>query len=460
MLQHTPPRTRERSRTKAPTSRAEIALTPLTALAMPARKLRHRKGDRIRSHADRIEEHRFDPPILALRSGEIIFGEDTAEAYRLLERSDVPVIYVDDRPPEQVAALRLWLERHHAEGDWDLDAVKAEFELICELDPEWLDATHWDMADIDLALQLGAMATGDDGDDEALTEADQPVVTREGDVWVWPTGHRLICGNARDHSTVTKLMDGATAHLLAADPPFGTSVATISRSHKEWKEGSGMSEPQSITFFEEFLQASLAATRDGALVYLFIDWKGLFPLLTAVRSVGLEQKTLCTWDKQSAGMGGLYRNQSEHIVVAKHGKAKSIDNVRLGAKRKGRSTIWSVPGYAGFRPDRKQALQDHACTKPQALLMDILLDASNPGHICLDPFVGSGSMILAAQRTKRICYGCEIEERFCDIAVRRMFELAGSHPTHAELGLPYNEVAAQRGVSLSTSGDVADNEPA
>ncbi len=125
--------------------RAEIAVTPLTALAMPARKLRHRKADRIRSHADRIEEHRFDPPILALRSGEIIFGEDTAEAYRLLERSEVPVIYVDDLPPEQVAALRLWLEHHHVEGDWDLDAVKAEFELICELDPQWLDATHWDM---------------------------------------------------------------------------------------------------------------------------------------------------------------------------------------------------------------------------------------------------------------------------------------------------------------------------
>ncbi len=460
MLRSTPPRTRERSRTKTPTSRAEIVLTLLTALAMPARKLRRRKADRIRSHADRIEEHRFDLPILALRSGEIIFGEDTAEAYRLLERSEVPVIYVDDRPPEQVAALRLWLERHHAEGDWDMDAVKAEFELICEIDPQWLDATHWDMADIDLALQLGAMATGDDGDDCALAELDHPVVTLEGDVWIWPAGHRLICGNARDAATIARLMDGATAHLLAADPPFGTSVAAISRSHQEWKEGSGMNEAQSITFFEEFLQAGLTATRDGALVYLFIDWKGLFPLLTAIRSVGLQQKTLCTWDKQSAGMGGLYRNQAEHIVVAKHGKAKSIDNVRLGAKRNGRSTIWSVPGYAGFRPDRKQALQDHACTKPQALLMDILLDASNPGHICLDPFVGSGSMILAAQRTKRICYGCEIEERFCDITVRRMFNLTGVHPIHTELGVPFDQVAAQRGITLASSnGASADDQP-
>ncbi len=460
MLQSPPPRTRERSRPQMSPLRAEIAVTPLTALAMPARKLRHRKADRIRSHADRIEEHRFDPPILALRSGEIIFGEDTAEAYRLLERSEVPVIYVDDRPPEQVAALRLWLEHHHAEGDWDLDAVKAEFELICELDPQWLDATHWDMADIDLALQLGTTATGDDGDDKALAEPDHPIVTREGDVWVWPAGHRLICGNARDTATIARLMKGATAHLLAADPPFGTSVAAISRSHQEWKEGSGMSEPESITFFEEFLQAGLTATRDGARVYLFIDWKGLFPLLTAIRSVGLQQKTLCTWDKQSAGMGGLYRNQAEHIVVAKHGKARSIDNVRLGAKRKGRSTIWSVPGYAGFRPDRKQALQDHACTKPQALLMDILLDASNPGHICLDPFVGSGSMILAAQRTKRICYGCEIEERFCDIAVRRMFELTGLFPVHAELGVPFDQVATQRGVTLTSSnGASADDQP-
>jgi hypothetical protein len=109
-----------------------------------------------------------------------------------------------------------------------------------------------------------------------------------------------------------------------------------------------------------------------------------------------------------------------------------------------------VPGYAQFRPDREEALKNHSCTKPQALLMDILLDASNISDVCYDPFCGSGSMILAGERTKRLVYGMEIDPEYVDTAVRRMFDLTGEYPTHSESGLTFDRLADQRGVSWPT----------
>jgi DNA modification methylase len=428
-------------------SNIQIVLTPLTALRLSNRKLRRTDEKRIQSHADCMLAHKSPLPILALRNGEIVDGEDTAEAYRLLGQTDAPAIFVDDRPPAEVSALRLWLDRHRIDGERDIAGVKLELETICAFDPDWLVHTHYTMPEIDFALYGEIESTPAPNAD--LAKNNLPPINVMGDLWAWSSGHRMMCGNAREPETIVRLMADKMADLLATDPPYGTTVAAISGSHAEWKEGSGMSDEDATTFHSDYLRACLPNLRQGALVYGFMDWKGLYSLLTAVRAAGLTQKTLCTWDKQAVGhRGGLYANQSEHIVVAQHGKpAKGA--TRRG--RRGRTTIWSAPGYASFRPDRTQALKDHACTKPQSILMDLLLDASDIDQICLDPFGGSGSMMLAAQRTRRRCYSVDIEERFCDIAIRRMHELTGEYPTHVELGLSFAEVAALRGIAIDQS---------
>jgi DNA modification methylase len=429
-------------------SRMHAEPVALVDLQRPNRKLRRKRADRIKSEAECLLTHRVPTAIIALKNGEIIHGAETAEAYRQAGQTHIPVFYVDDRPPAEIAALRLYLDRVYSEGELDPAAVQAELETICKFDPTWLAATHFTMPEIDFALHGGLIENAVENDEANDASSQLVAVTRTDDLWAWPTGHRMLCGNARHPQTLARLMANAKADLLATDPPYGTTVADISGSHAEWKEGSGMSDDEATAFAADYLRACLPETREGALVFLFIDWKGLYPLLTAVRSAGLVQKTLCTWDKGAMGHGGLYRNQSEHIIVAQHGKApKGL----VRPKRKGRSTIWSAPGYSTFRPDRTQALKDHACTKPQSILMDLLLDASLPGEICLDPFGGSGSMTIAAQRTKRRCYSIEIEERFCDIAVRRMHELTGEYPVHAEFGLPFDEVAAERGIAIENS---------
>lgn len=453
-------RTRVRTRTPAlkasgstnvpqPFDLTHVKIEPilLSKLRLPNRKLRRRHAARIRSHADCMLAHKVPALVLALRSGEVVYGDDNLEAYRLMGQSIVPVIYVDDRPPAQLAALRVWLDRYHSEGEVDPGALKLELETICEFDPDWLASTHMTMPEIDFAL-YGSPDEDAAGSDRSDPGDKRPAITVANDLWAWSGGHRLICGNSREAQTFARLMDGETADLFATDPPFGTTVAAISQSHPEWKDGSGMSDEEATGFASEYLASAMAVIKVGALFFLFIDWKGLYPLLTAVRGAGLTQKTLCTWDKGQPGQGGLYRNQSEHIIVAQHGKPpKGVQR----PKRKGLTTIWSAPGYASFRPDRAQALKDHACTKPQSILMDMILDGSLPGEIVLDPFGGSGSMTIAAQRTRRRCYSVEIEERFCDIAIRRMHEVTGEYPVHLELGLTFEEVAKLRGIAIEES---------
>lgn len=438
-----------------------VEQVPIARLRRGDRQLRRRNKKLIQAHAANMTTHGHSPPLLALRSGELIQGHDHLEAYYLLKRTDVPVTFVDDRPPHQVAAMKLWLERFDAEGDWDWKAVSAEFEAICEIDAQWLTHTLWETAEIDLALLRGEVGAEPPDDEDEAPLSVGPACAQTGDLLQWDAGHRLAVGNSRDPAVIARLMDGRRAQIAALDPPYGTAVSRISRKHREFLEGSGMNDDESVAFFEAYLAAIRSAMADGALSYTFIDAIGLLSMLLAIRSAGLKQLALCTWDKVSPGLGSLYRNQTEHIVVAKHGDAPHQNNIQLGAFGRSRSNLWRVPGYAGFRPDRAEALENHSCTKPQALLYEILLDASSPGDICLDVFCGSGSSLLAAHRLKRIGYGVEIDGQYVDVAVRRMHGLTGEYPVHLESGLRYDALLAQRNPQgLETLAVTADAEGA
>lgn len=391
-----------------------------------------------------MRRHRLPIPLLAFRDGRLLQGEHTLEAYRKLGQAEVPVLFVDDRGEAEVAAAKLWLNRRYNAGVIDGEAVRDELNTIFSIDPDWLGATFMSMPEIEFArIDTASLATDPDQSDDL--RPDIPTVTQSDDIH-HSLGHRWMCGSSRDALHIAQLMAGETAHLVAGDPPYGIAVSAISRSHTAWKEGSGLSEEQMIAFHGEYLAGVLQQLRNGGLVYLFIDAKGMLALLQAVKAAGLELKTICTWDKEKSGPGGLYMNQTEHIIVARFGKAlKGQGRLRRGK----RSTLWSAPGYATFRPDRKQALKDHACTKPGSILMDLLLDSTEPGELVLDPFGGSGSLTVAAHQVQRRCFSMEIEPRFVDVAVRRFHELTGEYPIHEETGLAFDELARHRGIDIN-----------
>jgi len=382
-------------------------------------------------------------------------GRGVRDAPALASKAVVAAADADDRPQVQrsdaeLEAIGLWLERFHADGEWDKEALQAAFQGILAEEPDLLRHSYWDIGDIDLILHGGA--TKDLAATGSTDEADEtPSVTREGDLFVWSRGHRALCGNSRLAESYERLMAGATAQLMAVDPPFGTAVAAISRRHGEWREGSGMTQAETLTFFEQFLAAARPHLADGALVYSFIDQKGMYPLLGAMRAAGLAQKNICTWFK-GGGVGGFLMNVAEYLVIAKHGRARHVYHQVDGFN----TTVWSVPGYGQGRPDRQEALAAHACTKPQGILMPILLQASDLGDICLDAFLGSGSGMCAAERVRRRCYGIEIEPRFIDTAVRRMQALTGEYPVHEDSGLRFDELAVQRGVALRAAASAGD----
>jgi DNA modification methylase len=430
-------------------STCKLEVVEITSLRLPNRQLRSRDQDRIESIADRIREHRAPVPPYAFQDGEIAWGADILEAYRLMGVAKAPVLRLDDRPPGERSAVRVFLDTMFAEGAADPAALKIEIETVLELAPAWIETTHLTSVEVDYALHAN-LGSADVIADPQPVASKGPHATKTGDLLTWTGGHRMVCGDAREPAVIERLMAGATADVLGSDIPYGTPVANISGHHQEWKAGSGMSDADAEIFHQAFLAACLPHLKPGAPAYMFMDWKGLLALLLAAKAAGLTQKSLCTWDKQAPGQGGLYRNQSEHIYVGQHGARPK--GVPAPKRRRGRTTIWKCPGYASFRPDRKQARADHACTKPLAILMDLLQDATQIGDVCLDPFGGSGSIMMAAQRVKRRCYSVEIDEGFCDIAVRRMFELTGEYPVEETTGLSFEALAEQRGVPLPGKG--------
>ena len=150
-------------------------------------------------------------------------------------------------------------------------------------------------------------------------------------------------------------------------------------------------------------------------------------------------------------MGSLYRSRHELIAVFKSGTAAHINNVELGRHGRHRTNVWEYPGFSGFGAERAEALAMHPTVKPVALMADAILDCSRRGGIVLDGFAGSGTTLLAAERTGRRGYGIEIDPRYVDVAIRRLAAHAGLEAVHAESGRTFAEIEAARSAEAETN---------
>ena len=176
------------------------------------------------------------------------------------------------------------------------------------------------------------------------------------------------------------------------------------------------------------------------------------PLMTSYT----ELKNICVWSKNNAGMGSLYRSAHEFIFVYKHGRAKHINNVELGRFGRSRTNIWEYAGMSSFGRDRDTTLAGHPTPKPLALVSDAILDCSKRGGIVLDAFTGSGTTLLAAEKTGRRGYGIELDPHFVDLVIKRFGEVYGLAAIHSQSGLSFDQVKAQR--TERTKNDQAQAE--
>lgn len=413
------------------------------ALKTPNRKTRKHSPQQLRDIMQSISTLGFCAPLLVDTGNMVLDGEARLEAAHQLGLLEVPCILVAHLSEAERRSLRLALNRLGEKAEWDLDALKLELEELIVLDAplqiigfgsDEIDQIMLDEADP--ALETGPLEP----------EAKAEPIAKLGDVWLLGE-HRLICGDATDPTTYRALFaeTDRMAQILLSDEPYNVRVRghVSGGDHREFAMASGeMSDSEFFAFNKNWIAAALPHLCDGGLLGTFIDWRGLSTVHEAALSQELEQLNLIVWAKTNAGMGSHYRSQHELLPLYKKGKATHINNIKLGKNGRYRSNLWTYPGASSLGSDARRSLKDHPTVKPTAMLEDALLDITNRGDIVIDPFLGSGSTLMAAQRTGRICYGIELDPLYVDVIIRRYQALTGDFAVHEETGRRFGALAA------------------
>jgi DNA modification methylase len=282
---------------------------------------------------------------------------------------------------------------------------------------------------------------------DAIPENSSAVVSRLGDLWILGK-HQVLCGNALSPADHERLMDGHKANMVFTDPPYNVRISGHASgkgkiSHREFVMASGeMTEQEFRQFLTRALGRVAASSRIPAVIYVCIDWRHMGEVLAAGSAAHLDLLNVCVWTKDNAGMGSLYRSQHELVFVFRNGKASHRNNIQLGRFGRSRSNVWNYPGANTFARQTSEGnlLALHPTVKPVALVADAIMDCSSRGERVLDPFLGSGTTVIAAERTGRICHGMELDPIYVDTAVRRWQEFTGKTALHAANGKSFAEM--------------------
>lgn len=405
-----------------------------------------------------ITEFGFVMPVLIDEGGVVIAGEARLAAAKRLGLPEVPVIIAHQWSKAQVRAYRLADNKLAELATWDVDTLSIELAAIMEMDETSVEILGWETAEVDLILEHESEPqTLQDEADEQIDPPANPV-TRPGDLWLLGK-HRLLCASSLETASWEELLAGEVGAMAFTDPPYNVPVSGHvcglgKVSHAEFAMASGeMTSPEFIAFLSAFLSMMLPYLKDGAVLDLCMDWRHLAELQEALDANDLKLLNLCVWNKTNGGMGSLYRSKHELVLVAKKGKAPHTNNVELGKHGRYRTNVWDYAGVNTFSRNRMEDLADHPTVKPVALVADAIRDVSLPGEVVLDAFMGSGTTILAAERTKRRAYGVEIDPGYVDVAIRRWEKLSGQQAVLAGAGQSFAEVAAERAETNVEAGD-------
>lgn len=374
-----------------------------------------------------IREFGFINPVLLDENLEIIAGHGRVAAARDMGMHDVPAIILLHLTDAQKHAYRIADNKLTELGKWSIELLNLEFTELSKLDLNFdLGITGFETSEIDLILD-GA-GTSDPKNDiiPPLNDADRRC--KRGDIWRLGR-HTIVCGDALKSDSYAAIMGGVKAQMVLTDAPYNVKVKNIGSmgkiKHDEFAMASGeMTSDEFTEFLGTFMRHAKTYSADGALHYFFMDWKHVREISTAATSVYDEFKNICVWNKTNGGMGSLYRSKHELCFIYKSGHAPHINNIELGAHGRYRTNVWDYAGANAFG-GAKDDLKLHPTVKPVAMLRDAILDVTRRGDIVLDCFLGSGSTLIACELTGRVCRGIEIEEKYCDITIKRFETLTG-----------------------------------
>lgn len=415
-----------------------------------------------RSHSDKqltkiaasIRQFGFTAPVLVDESNLILSGHGRVEAAKQLALASIPVRVASGWGASDKRAYVIADNKLALLSTWDLPLLKGEIELLIA-EEFAIETTGFSTGELDLMFDdQGASDPGDLQPEDVAEE----VISRLGDMWQLGH-HRLLCGDALAGASYETLLAGEKAQMAITDPPYNVRIDGHAGGlgkvkHKEFAMASGeMSSDQFTSFLGQSSNQLHRFTADGAISYVFMDWRHVPELLDATRPIFGAPKQMCVWVKDNAGMGSFYRSQHELAFVFKKGDAPHINNFELGQHGRYRTNVWTYPGINSGRGRELLAL--HPTVKPVSLIADSIRDCSHRKGLILDPFAGSGTILIAAERTGRYARAIELDPQYVDVGISRWQRLTSKQAVLLTTGQTWNQVRAERLAGQTTEAGYA-----
>ncbi len=327
--------------------------------------------------------------------------------------AELPVITLSGLSEIQKRTLRIADNKIALNAGWDLEILKLELGELASIDVD-IDPTltGFSTGEIDVVLTSAA-----DPDDEVIPAVPTTPRSKLGDLWILGD-HRVGCGDGRDADFLRRVV-GHGAHIDVAflDPPYNVRIgghAVSAGRHREFAMASGeMSEAEFRSFLTDTLGAAASVSRDGAVHFVCMDWRHMDDVSAVGHTIYGERLNLCVWNKSNAGMGSLYRSKHELVLVYRVGTASHLNMVELGRHGRNRTNVWDYASVNSMQGSRREDLALHPTVKPTGLVADAILDVTRRGDLVLDLFLGSGTMLMAAERTGRRFRGARYRSGLC-----------------------------------------------
>ena len=403
-------------------------------------------------------------PILIDETGTILAGHGRWEAARRLGMTEVPTVTISGLSDSDKRAVVVADNRLPEQAVWDFDLLRGYFQDLIKLDFD-VELTGFSTGEIDLVIDGSQRSVATDPADDLTGLAPEgPAVSQLGDVWELGP-HRLACGDVQRSETYKRLLQDELAEMMVTDPPYnvridGHAMGRGRVRHREFPMASGeMSAAAFRAFLNRFIVRAISSSRDGAIHYIFMDWRHLHELLGAALPLYSEWKNLLVWNKSNAGQGSFYRSKHELIAVFKSGTGPHINNFRLGAQGRYRANVLDYPSVNSLDPARHGDLELHPTTKPIALFADLIRDCSRRNGVILDPFCGSGTTVLAAERTGRVARAIELDPLYVDVTIRRWQKITGTPARHTKTGLVFADAGARQDASAPSPIALPRSQP-
>ena len=381
---------------------SDMKLVPIKELVPYVNNARTHSAAQITKLRSSLREFGFVNPIIVDRDYSVIAGHGRLIAAKEEGFSEVPCVFVDYLTEAQKKAYIIADNRYAEDAGWDEELLRLEIEGLQGMEFN-VELLGFEPAELNKLLTNGDDIQEDDFDVEA--ELQKPALTKPGDVWLLGK-HRLVCGDSTKCETYKVLMDGKKANLVVTDPPYNVNYEGSAGKIKN----DNMGNEAFYTFlFDAFKSMEEVMAQDASIYVFHADTEGL-NFRKAFSDAGFYLSGTCIWKKQSLVLGrSPYQWQHEPVLFGWKKKGKHM----WYSDRK-QSTIWEY--------DKPKKNGDHPTMKPIALIANPITNSSMTGCIVLDPFGGSGSTLIACEQTDRICHTIELDEKFCDVIVKRFYQ--------------------------------------